>query len=252
MKLKEEWPAFLTAVMFFTRLPVSGLFEYREEYAARAARYFPLAGLLVGVLVSGAFTLFYFFLPFLVSLLLAIAFGLLVTGAFHEDGFADMCDGLGGGWTREQALEIMKDSRLGTYGAVALMTLMALKISALYAIGSEWVPLVLIAGHVLSRAVSTSLIYSWVYAQDDDRKKINALSMNLTAGDLLFVLLTGLLSVIWLPFSCVLVVIVSQWLLRELAGWYLQKRLGGYTGDCLGGVQQLSELLFFLVLLGYA
>jgi len=247
--MREQFGIFCTAVMFFTRLPVAGLFEYKPEYATQAARYFPLVGLLIGVLVSGVFSLLISFFPLTVALILTFAVSVLLTGGFHEDGFADMCDGFGGAWEKERVLSIMKDSRLGTYGALGLMLLMAAKFIALLEVGQELIPLALITAHIVSRVVATSLIYSYDYVQDEDAKKINALSMHLSTQDLWLVLVMGALSLIWLPLKGVVLMIVALFVLRYLFGRFLYKKIGGYTGDCLGGMQQLSELCVYLTLL---
>lgn len=249
--MRKELSIFLTAVMFFTRLPIEKwagkYFIYSASNAEQVPRYFPLVGLLIGVLISGVFNLLIMCFPLALALLLTLSAGVLLTGAFHEDGFADMCDGLGGGWEKQQVLTIMKDSRLGTYGSLGLMLLMALKFTALLSINLTLIPLVFISGHILSRSVATSLIYSYDYVQDDDVKKINGLSMYLSGRDLSFILLAGLLSLCWLPIKTIALIIVVMALLRFISGQYLHKRIGGYTGDCLGGVQQLSEVAFYLL-----
>jgi adenosylcobinamide-GDP ribazoletransferase len=245
--VKRQWHIFLTAVIFFTRIPVSRFFEYRDEYAPQAARYFPLVGLLIGVLTAGVFLGAQSMVSLPLAVLVSMAFSVLLTGAFHEDGFADMCDGLGGGWEKEQVLSIMKDSRLGTYGALGLFFVIMLKYGSLISISLLYIPLAMVSGHIISRVVSTSLIYDMDYIQDEDLKKIKALVFELSLTDLFFVLAVGLVSLCWLPFLSVLVVVLAMVLTRQIFRIYLATRLGGYTGDCLGGVQQVSEVVFYIL-----
>src|SRR4028118_1536958 len=125
--MKKELRIFFTAMMFLTRLPVPKLTDHSSEYLEKSSKYFPLIGWIVGAISCGTFLAFYQFLSIEISLLASIIAGILTTGAFHEDGFADVCDAFGGGWTKEKILEIMKDSRLGTYGTVGLIAILSVK-----------------------------------------------------------------------------------------------------------------------------
>ena len=118
--IREQLNLFWIAVAFFTRIPVPASVEFSQASLNRASRYFPAVGWLTGVLCAAALWLFMQVFPQDVAVVLSIAVSLLLTGCFHEDGLADSSDGMGGGWTREQKLSIMKDSRIGTYGAAAL------------------------------------------------------------------------------------------------------------------------------------
>ena len=132
-----ELRRFWTALAFYSRLPVPEGTPLPELSAA--SRYFPAVGLLVGAIGAAVYGLAGWGLPHLVAVILSVGAMVLATGALHEDGFADTCDGLGGGWTREDALRIMKDSRLGTYGAVGLVLLLAIKLGALASMESSMV-----------------------------------------------------------------------------------------------------------------
>ena len=125
IKKASELQLFLAAVMFYTRIPVSQNVGYSEVSLQKSIRYFPLIGWIVGGLSALLFLgLSLLPLPTTVVVLLSMVASIWVTGAFHEDGFADVCDGFGGGWTKEKILAIMKDSRLGTYGAIGLFLLL--------------------------------------------------------------------------------------------------------------------------------
>lgn len=180
-----------------------------------------------------------------------------ITGAFHEDGFADASDGFGGGWTKEQILTIMKDSRLGTYGVISIGLLLALKFAALLQISDRfdatvWVAMALITGHTISRSATVWLISLHSYTRDEESSKIQSLAGSITRAELLIATLFGLFSIflafLWpmhigfsLPISPVA---VATWLL----GRYFEHRLGGYTGDCLGATQQITEVVLYLSL----
>ncbi len=125
--IRKEITIFLTAIMFYTRIPIPANTEFSTDYLNKATRYFPFIGLLVGGIGAVIFLLGHFILPLHVAIILSMVSTILVTGAFHEDGFSDFSDGFGGGYTKERILEIMKDSRIGTYGAVALLLMLLTK-----------------------------------------------------------------------------------------------------------------------------
>lgn len=131
MSERESWhkeiDLFLVAMGYFTRIPMPKWVEVDADKLNKASRYFGLVGLLVGLLSAIVFWLTQNWLPAGVSVLLSMVTGVLLTGGFHEDGLADTFDGFGGGWTAEDKLRIMKDSRLGSYGALALMLVLMLK-----------------------------------------------------------------------------------------------------------------------------
>ncbi len=129
--VKLQWRYFLLAVCFFTRLPVPALPDFQEAELNHAARYFPLVGLLVGLMAAVTWWLASWVLPPALAVLCSMAATIYVTGAFHEDGLADSADGLGGGIDRARQLEIMQDSRLGSYGAIALVGVLLFKFQAL-------------------------------------------------------------------------------------------------------------------------
>jgi adenosylcobinamide-GDP ribazoletransferase len=181
-----------------------------------------------------------------IAVLLGMIAAVLLTGALHEDGFADTCDGIGGGWTPEERLRIMKDSRIGTYGALGLVFLVLLKFFALLQIETEILPWVWFAGHALSRFVSISQLRFAEYVQDPSKSKSGSMT-ELSAIDLIVNAVFGLLPLlfignqVWVALSAVAIV---WWVLIM----YFNRKLGGVTGDCLGATQQLSEVVFYLVM----
>jgi adenosylcobinamide-GDP ribazoletransferase len=165
-RLAEEWIVFLLALQFLTRLPLPAELGWSEARMAATPRWHPAVGALVGAAAAAVYWAAVQVFPPLLAVLLSTAAGVLLTGAFHEDGFADACDGLGGGTTRERALAIMRDSRLGTYGALGLGLMLAGKVAALAALPPAAVPVVLVAGHAASRASSVAVLATSAYVRD--------------------------------------------------------------------------------------
>jgi adenosylcobinamide-GDP ribazoletransferase len=253
---------FLLALQFFTRVPVTGRLAdwvgFSPAMLRASAAHFPGVGWIVGGLAAGVFCGALLVLPALpaapwVAALLSTVFGVLLTGAFHEDGLADLADGLGGSPNRERALDIMKDSRIGSYGAIALVLALLGKIAllALLAQGSAMLAaLALLAAHVTSRLMPLFIIRTLPHVGDTATSKSKPLADSLGNGGLL----AGLL---WWALAMAGVVVWSpgvHWLWAVLGsvlglGWMwrlLNRRLQGFTGDGLGATQQVCELLFYL------
>lgn len=242
--MRHQLNLIFLALMFFTRIPVPKWVQYTPELLNQSSRYFPMVGWVVGGVGALTFWLADMLWSQPIALLLSMSSTILLTGAFHEDGFADVCDGFGGGWEAEQVLTIMKDSRLGTYGSVGLGLLLSGKFFALGELSS--IPLALLVGHSLSRWVAVTLILTDNYVQADAQSKAKPLAQTISYSAWGFATITGLLPLllyggwsIWLTLLPLLVAFLG------LRRWF-QQRLGGYTGDCLGATQQLAELLFYL------
>ncbi|HEU4709386.1 MAG TPA: adenosylcobinamide-GDP ribazoletransferase [Methylophilaceae bacterium] len=241
--LNRELELFLAAVGFFTRIPVPMKAEFSEADLNHAARYFPLVGVLIGVIAALVYTAVSEILPRELAILASMATTIYATGAFHEDGLTDAIDGLGGGWEKEQVLTIMQDSRIGSFGAIGLFLVLLAKYEALVHTFPAVIPAVLIAGHALSRLASVLVITTQPYVKA--RGKAKPLATQLSKGELAIAAVFGLGPlVLFIPKLLVTllpVVVVWCWF-----SYKLKKRLGGYTGDCLGAMQQLCELAFYL------
>lgn len=235
--------------MFFTRIPCPKWVNHDVEYLQKSSKYFSLVGIIVGVIGAIVFYGFSFLFSTEISLLLSMVSTIYITGAFHEDGFADVCDGLGGGWTKEKILLIMKDSRLGTYGAVGLLLILAVKFASLREIPTYYIPLALISGHSLSRFIATTLIHTHPYVRDteDSKAKPAAKSMSLTM--LLVSAVFGILPLFFFKTPLVFLVLIPCYLAKMYLASKFKKWLGGQTGDCAGAVQQFSEVIFYLSLI---
>jgi adenosylcobinamide-GDP ribazoletransferase len=254
--MKKELHIFLTAVMFYTRIPCPTWVDHSEDLLNKATKYFPFMGWIVGGAAALVFFGFVQILPSSVSVLLSTAFGVWMTGAFHEDGFADVCDGFGGGWTQEKILSIMKDSRVGAYGAIGIGLLMALKIIALAELAQiNWLSTIyaIISAHALSRLTATTIILTDEYARENEDSKAKPVAKKMSLNAFLQAAIWGIgpLS-IWCFFGqnfLLLVVFIPLILLKIYLSGYFKKWINGYTGDCLGATQQLAEVICYLTFL---
>ena len=246
--LYREANIFFVAVTVLTRLPVPRWVSFNSDYLGASSRYFPLVGLGVGVIVALVYTACLVVFTKELSILFSMVIGVLVTGAFHEDGFADSCDGFGAGGEKSQIITIMKDSRVGTYGVVGLVLLLAIKFFVLVSYPIESIAFVMVLAHGVSRLVSVSFMYNCEYVQDDSLSKVNSLADKIGAKALLFSLVSVLPLFLGLSVGQVIILVAGLLIFRYLAEAYLYKRIGGYTGDCLGAVQQLAEVLVYLLL----
>ena len=273
---------YLLAVQFFTRIPVTGRLAdwvgYSPAMLRASAAHFPGIGWLVGAAAAGVYLVLLALLPAspfapLVAAGLSTVTTVLLTGGFHEDGLADVADGLGGSMERNRALEIMKDSRVGAYGAMALVLALLCKVALLGLLGSAEVTLpaldnesldasleapfdgwlvaaALFAAHVVSRGLPLLLIRVLPHVGDAAGSKSKPLADQITLPSLgaasLWVFLALALSSIALPamnliVACSFAVVALLWM-----GRLFTRRLQGFTGDCLGATQQVCEIAFYL------
>ena len=254
--MREHLARFFTALGYFTRVPVPAWVAWSPERLARAAAWLPLVGWVVGI--AGAATLYglALVLPAGVAVILSMALTIRLTGALHEDGFADSCDGLGGGWDKAQILAIMKDSRIGSYGAIGIVLMLLAKAAALVelaAISPATAAIALLVAHPLSRLAATTVLHALPYARSDDSSKAGGVAQCLSRAELALAGVSGLLPALFLLAppqtlaALVLAALVTLWLARSFL-----RRLGGHTGDLLGAVQQAAELACYVGILAAA
>ncbi|GAA4001824.1 adenosylcobinamide-GDP ribazoletransferase [Hymenobacter fastidiosus] len=252
--MRRQIHIFLTAVMFYTRLPCPAWVDHSEELLNKATVYFPVIGWLAGAVAAAVYAgAQLLFRNDDVALLLSMVASVLLTGAFHEDGFADVCDGFGGGWTKSKILDIMKDSRLGTYGAAGLGLLLALKFLALRGLPPTLVGPALLLAHPLSRTTALTCIFSHDYARDNEDSKAKPVAKKLGRAELATGLLLGALPLLlyaaWMRRPALLAVVLPLAAVKWYLARYFQRWIGGYTGDCLGAIQQVAEVAVYLFIL---
>ncbi len=257
--MKKEVHIFFTALMFYTRIPCPKNIDHNPDYLNKASRYFPLIGWIVGAAAFSVYAAASWLWNAEIGIVLSMIASILITGAFHEDGFADVCDGFGGGWTKTKILTIMKDSAIGAYGAIGLVLLFLLKfISLVTLVKSESLftnynafftfLLVFITGHALSRFAAISIVFTHEYSREDASSKSKPIAQSFSSKEVIGAAFFGLLPLVVMSFYQIafLLVLVPIFLTRFFLARYFQKWIDGYTGDCLGATQQVCEVIFYL------
>ncbi len=247
--MRQELESFFGALRFFTRLPVPAWVGHSDAQLNRSARYFPAVGLVVGLIGALVWLVASLFWPKTIAILLALGATILVTGAFHEDGLADMTDGFGGGWDKERILEIMKDSRVGSFGVIVLVLTLLGRFMALVELPNTWVFMALLGAHAVSRFCATALLFVMDYVREDASSKSKPLATRISPRALDVAAAIALLPCLLLPFWPMLLGLALAGLVTFLLARFFMRWIGGYTGDCLGAVQQAAELAFYLGLL---
>lgn len=259
--MKKELHIFFTSLMFYTRIPCPKNIDHHPDYLNKATRYFPLIGWIVASISFLSFYLFSLFLSTETAVIFALIISVLTTGAFHEDGFADVCDGFGGGWTKEKILIIMKDSAIGAYGAIGLVLLFLLKFKLLSesvslfkgdnSIALIQVYLLFVSAHALSRLAAISIIFTHEYSRDDASSKSKPIAKNHTWKEISGSFFFGLVPLLVFSYFHYqfLLALVPVFIMRYFLARYFQKWIDGYTGDCLGATQQVSEVVYYLSIL---
>jgi adenosylcobinamide-GDP ribazoletransferase len=270
--MKKQLHIFFTALMFYTRIPCPKNIDHNPDYLNKASRYFPLIGWIVGGVCFGIYYLASILFSVEIALILSMIAGILTTGAFHEDGFADVCDGFGGGWTKEKILLIMKDSAIGAYGTIGLVLLFLLKFQSLEQIINNirvielgfgirldsyldlniGILLLFITAHSVSRLAAVSIVFTHQYSREDASSKSKPIAQNFTWKEVIGAMLFGLLPLVILSFFKwqLLLALVPVFIARFFLARYFQKWIDGYTGDCLGATQQVCEVVFYLSIIG--
>ncbi len=265
---------YLLAVQFFTRIPITGRLAewvgFSPELLRASAAHFPGIGVLVGGVAAAVFALLQLLLPDtaftpLVAAVFSTIATVLLTGGFHEDGLADVADGLGGSYDRNRALEIMKDSRVGAFGAMALVLALLCKVALLALLGSAealsaaadaapftgWsVCAALWTGHIVSRGLPLVMIRRLPHVGDTATSKSKPLADQISPGGLLiaFVWCFSALALASIALGAINLIVACGFSVLALLGLlrFFRRRLQGFTGDCLGATQQVCEIAFYL------
>lgn len=231
------------AIQFLTRIPLPWL-AYDPNALSRSAKYFPLVGGLLGLAAGSLFLFLSAHLPVTLAALVTVLFTVMATGALHEDGLADVADAFGGGWSREQVLTILKDSRIGSYGALAIVFSIAARTALLAALPTARVLPYGIAAHVLSRWTVLPLGCMLPAARKEASqgarlaRQISVASVSIATAAVVAIAAYLLRMAAWAPMLAVLVT-------TSASGFYFRRRIGGVTGDCFGAVIQLAEIAVY-------
>ncbi|MGI4982846.1 MAG: adenosylcobinamide-GDP ribazoletransferase [Janthinobacterium lividum] len=249
--MREEACVVLTAFGYFSRLPMPSRLAFSPARLAASGRYLPLVGLVVGGAGALIYGLTLQVLPPALAVLLSMATTLLASGALHEDGLADCCDAFGGAHDRDAVLRIMKDSRIGAFGAIGLVVALLMKWQALTALAQStplgaagW----MVAAHMASRAGAIVYVTTLDYMRIEGKARAFAQPSWRATAVALLLGLPGLFGGGARLGALCLVVGVP---LHMALGRWFKRRLGGYTGDCLGLAQQVFEIAIYLVVLGW-
>lgn len=247
----QEWRYFLVAVQLLTRIPVGGLSAFEPSWLDRSVKFFPIVGVLIGlisaIVLFGAFVL----LPTPLPAIAAVLAGVLITGALHEDGLADTADGFGASADRAASLDIMKDSRIGVYGALALFFALAMKVTAIDSVSVRTAVGALIGAHAFGRLATVAAMAYLPYVGDATRSKVRP---NVVTGGFTVPVaaLFGLVPALLLPWDMAMAAIVIGALGAlgvAVLSWF---KVGGYTGDVLGAIEQVAEISFLLAVAAIA
>lgn len=253
LQTRVAWPIddIRRALLFLTRLPMPRLAD-TERPLMRAAWCFPLVGLVVAAF--GCLVAWFghaLGLPALVTALLVLTATALVTGALHEDGLADLADGFGGGRDREHVITIMRDSRIGAYGVLGLVLVTGIKaaaLAALLAAGLQAAILALIVAHVLARAAMVPIAGSLPHASESGLAQ--SAGRPGTTAMVFAVTIAALVSLLLMPAKPALAAVSAAVLVAVIVAWLAKRRIGGYTGDVLGGAEQIAEAAILAILSG--
>lgn len=247
--MKNHWLGFLAALISFTRLPVKNQTLTAEDFN-RAINYLPLVGLVVGSLCAGAFYALQGIVPTDVAILAAVISGILLTGAIHEDGFADCCDGFAASRDKDSILRIMKDPANGSFASLGLIALFSSKLVLLAQLPQEMIITALMAMHVMARALPLFIAHTLDHCNQQHSKMSANLAIDPGIQGVQMLLIWGFVAY-FLPLTLLALLFLGLLLLGILARRFFRARLQGYNGDCLGAVEQLAEILILFLFVAY-
>ena len=232
------------AFQFLTRLPISRI-AYHPDSLSRSAKFFPVVGLVIGVCAS---VLQHILAPHLNRMLVALlilTFLVLITGGLHEDALGDTADAFGGGWNREQVLTILRDSRIGSFGALALVLSVLARFLLLSILPVNRFTALVVSAHVLCRWTTLPLSYFLRPARESDDGQGARIARKISPASLLTGSLLSLAIVIYLMRREFWIPVVVALGMTASSGLYYFRRIGGVTGDCFGATNQLTEIAVY-------
>lgn len=245
--LRKEISILAHAFVLYSRIRIP-VFNYSIDIASDAICYFPLVGLFLSIISSVIFIASTYVLPYGVSIILMLLCMTILTGAMHEDGLADSVDAFFGGMTKEKILEIMKDSRIGTYGTLSLIFGFSLKFVTFFNIPTNTIPIIFIIAQCCSRIMPVALVFSSHYIQGDNSKSFY-LNTAFSPWKFIWPFLCGFAPLFIFNYKFALIIILFFSVELIFFRRYTIRRIGGYTGDVLGALQQISEFTFYIIYL---
>ncbi len=239
--LRRQLVLLVVALQFLTRLPTPAIVRFEADMPVRAARYYPLVGHLVGAVCALVWLAALRVWGAPTAAVLAVGAGVLATGGFHEDGLADTADGLGGGLTPARRLLIMKDSRIGTYGALALIGSALLRVGALATLAPAAGALSLVVAHGAARATAVIVMGATPYVGEVGGAKGRPGGARVRPGEVVAAAVIGLAPLALLPWRQAAAAALLAFGAAGLLAATARRLVGGHTGDVLGGVEQVAE-----------
>lgn len=240
----NELKILASSLLYFTRLKLPFQVPYSKDSMTKILTWFPFVGLIVGGLGALTWWGLSLILPQAVAVIFSMVVTILLTGAFHEDGFADVCDGFGGGYTKEKILLIMKDSTVGAYGALGMILMLLTKFVLLSNSDVDSLLYIIIIAHTMSRVSALFITQVWDYARTED-SKAKMPSQHLSPLRFIIAFVCGFAPLCLMPLQVYWFVPLVAIVAALLMGKYFHKQIGGYTGDCLGATQQVVEVLIY-------
>ncbi len=246
----KELNIFFNSLLYYTRIPVPKSVECNDQTLSKGFRYFPLIGIIVGLIGALIFKGTNYFLPINIAIIFAMIGMLLATGGLHEDGLADFCDGFGGGANKESILRIMKDSHIGTYGVLSLIILFLLRYTFLTRVPDIYIISILICAACSSRFNAIIMIRISEYAREINSKSLHT-KIKLTYKEIIPAFIFAYLPLAYMSYKLAGVYLIGSIILIFFYKKYLHKKIGGFTGDTLGALIIFSEILFYVIIFAF-
>lgn len=250
--IKREINIFLNALLFYTRIRVPRSVVCNEETLSSAFRYLPLVGVIVGAIGSALLWASSLILPLSVAVMVAMIAMIFTTGAFHEDGLADFADGFGAGHNKESIMRIMKDSHIGTYGVITLICSILLKFLLISSLAKsspsiENTIIIVVLAQTISRFTPVVMLWVTQYVRSEKSKATHA-SLGISASSLIVAGIISIAPLILLGWKAMALCLAVMALLIIIFRAYTKRKIGGCTGDTLGALQQIAEILFYITI----
>ena len=247
--LKRELLRFFASALFFSRIPVPFGKSIKEKHFQKAIRYFPWIGFIISSFIAVIMYYSCLLLPKPIVILLGLTINTLLTGALHEDGLADVCDGFGGGYNRQRIIEIMKDSHIGTFGVIGLVLSFLFRYAALSEMPRYFLAVFFIAGNTLSRFTLVTVMQHFPYVGSYESSKARTVIGKISTTDLLIAAIPIIPAFLLTENIYCLLFIIPVWITKAFMANYFNHKIGGYTGDCMGAIQQITEIIFYITAL---